>query len=180
MFIIKNKLNRSKKIASFYNRIKKTKTMMFFLGKKINRLPMMYERQLMFLQKFRLIKTNNYKLSEMLKIHPLLRHLSFGIGGYNLIAITKRKKSLQQLIDLFNLPYKNIVPLFVLTNKTFYSAERLNKYATKHFSKKHLPVFFAIHPVFVLVFSVNKFLYSKIHLMNLKNDKTNQVLIYKL
>ena len=123
---------------------------------------------MMFLQKFRLIKANNYKLSELLKIHPLMNHLSNSIGGYNLIAVTKRKKSLQQLVDIFNLPYKNIVPLFVLTNRTLYSAARLHNIGRNVLSKKHIPIFCALHPVFVLVCAINNFLHSKIQLLNNK------------
>ena len=147
---------------SFYNRIKKAKTIVFFLGKKINRFPIMFERNLLFTYGFRLIKTNNYKLEEMLKIHYLLKHLSKGVGGYTLISVTKRKKSLSQMMDIFNLPYKNVVPLYAITNKTFFSAGRLENYTKNFLSKKQISNFCGISPVFTLTRAIHKFLYIKI------------------
>lgn len=135
--ILKKKKPDNKTIA-FYSKIFKTKALFFFIGKNIKREIILYDRNILKTNSITLVKANNVILKKILNKNKKLSLFTNLFFSYNLIGITNKLWSEEELFIINNLLYKNIVfTKVVLNNGSIYNTNMLHvgKTAQKLFSK---------------------------------------------
>lgn len=147
-------------IRSFYLRIKRAKALIFFIGKKINRLPLVYDRNILRAQGFRLIKANNLRLASILGTYPIFQNLSQSLHGYSLIAMSLKTKKLSNIGDVFNLPYSNVIPISAVSANVYYTAKRISNHNFFIKNSNLISLMIGLPPFFIFVVVLQNFLYE--------------------
>jgi len=141
----------------------KTLCLIIFAGKHINRMPLRKDRELMMEFNFELIKVNSFRFGKAFDwFFNRADHFIKTIGGYTLIAMSNKynPENLEDIITLFNLPYRYVTPIAVFHNRIWYTTRRLNYLVTTTmFHNNICSTAFGLDILFFLLISVQKFLY---------------------
>ena len=154
--------------------LKKYPTLFFFAGKKINRIPIAYEREILNKQQIKLRKIKNLTF-QFLKEDLIIKNNMPSFCSYNLIGISKRVWCLEEIQAFFKNLFPNIMTISVVTNGTVFSSNRVLNLNLNNQKQQNLPLILkltSIHFFVCLTKNINYFLY-----FNIKNNLNKNTFI---
>jgi len=133
--------------------------MIIFIGKKVTRFPIEPDRELLKEYGFELTFINHLYLTSILNNVFFNKGPQYFEGeyfGYTLIAVSNRPINYGQILTLFMIPYKNIVPFLILAHNTFYNKQRLlNNYREQQHT---VSTALGLSPIFLFIITLHSFL----------------------
>jgi hypothetical protein len=136
--------------------------MIRFVGRKVSRFPIEADRGLLKEYGFELIFINHLYLMNMLNsifFHKGPKHFEGEYGSYTLVAFSNQRIAKEQIMPLFMLPYKNIIPFSILAHNTFYNKQRL----LNHWPHQQaMSLALGLPPIFLFLITLHNFLHRAI------------------
>jgi hypothetical protein len=138
---------------------KRITCMILFVGRKVTRFPIEPDRELLKEYGFELTFINHLYLTNILNnvfFHKCPTYFEGEYFGYTLMAFSNQVITKEQILRLFMLPYKNIIPFWVFAHNTFYTKQRLVKHSTQ--AQQNVSSVLGLSPVFLFIIVLHDFL----------------------
>lgn len=126
-----------------YKYIKNYTTIFFFLGKKINREPLWYERDLLHKQRITLRQIKNLNFLA-LRTNAIFQDQIPSLLGYNLIGTSEKVWSSEEIQSIFNINFPNIAIISVITQGVVYSTKRITDLPILYQKQQSLALLFKV------------------------------------
>jgi hypothetical protein len=137
--------------------------MILFIGRKVTRFPIQPDRELLQEYGFELTFINHLYLTNILNnvfFHEGPEYFEGEYFGYTLIAVSNKAITTEQILPLFMIPYKNIVPFLIFAHNTFYNKQRLLNHSIQQ--QQTISLVLGLSPIFVFLIALHNFLHNAI------------------
>jgi len=143
--------------------VNRTKCLIVLAGKRINRQLLKIDRNLLKDFGFLVIKTNSFGLGKTFNLLFSKSNDFFfkTFRGYTIIALsnTYKHKTINDINHLFNLPYRHLAPILVLSKNVLYTPQRLDDESLSFGTTQIRSTSLGFSSIFFLLFTIQKFIY---------------------